>query len=29
MTSDQLAQKVVAKLREYEEALEKPASGKK
>ena len=28
MTSDQLAQKVVAKLREYEEALEKPASGK-
>ena len=28
MTSDQLAQKVVAKLREYEEALEKSASGK-
>ena len=28
MTSDQLAQKVVAKLREYEEALEKPAPGK-
>jgi hypothetical protein len=28
MTSDQLAQKVIAKLREYEEALEKPASGK-
>lgn len=28
MTSDQLAQKVVAELREYEEALEKPASGK-
>jgi hypothetical protein len=27
MTSDQLAQKVIAKLREYEEALEKPASG--
>jgi hypothetical protein len=28
MTSDQLAQKVVAKLREYEEGLEKSASGK-
>ena len=28
MTSDQLAQKVIAKLREYEEALEKSASGK-
>jgi hypothetical protein len=28
MTSDQLAQKVVAKLREYEEGLEKPAAGK-
>jgi len=29
MTSDQLAQKVMAKLREYEEGLEKSASGKK
>jgi hypothetical protein len=28
MTSDQLAQKVVAKLKEYEEALEKSAAGK-
>ena len=28
MTSDQLAQKVVAKLREYEEGLEKSAAGK-
>jgi hypothetical protein len=28
MTSDQLAQKVVAKLREYEEGLEKSAPGK-
>jgi hypothetical protein len=28
MTSDQLSQKVMAKLREYEEALEKSASGK-
>ena len=29
MTSDQLAQKVVAKLKEYEEGLEKSAAGKK
>jgi hypothetical protein len=28
MTSDQLAQKIMAKLREYEEGLEKPGSGK-
>jgi hypothetical protein len=28
MTSDQLAQKVVAKLKEYEQGLEKPAAGK-
>jgi hypothetical protein len=28
MTSDQLAQKVIAKLRKYEEELEKPAAGK-
>ena len=28
LTSDQIAQKVVAKLKEYEEGLEKPAAGK-
>jgi hypothetical protein len=28
VTSDQLAQKIVAKLRKYEEGLEKPAAGK-
>ena len=28
MTSEQLAQKVMGKLREYEEGLEKPSSGK-
>jgi hypothetical protein len=28
MTSDQIAQKVVAKLKEYEQGLEKPAGGK-